>query len=227
MKRPMAERLTMDLNQSMESTPSSTSSPQIHNFLPMTSFMLSFHQASKEDGEEVKHSHLLIQKRNLELFWYQQMMEIHNITAFKSHHQLPLARIKRIMKSDKDVKMISADAPVLFSKACELFILELTLRAWLETEEGKRRTLQRSDIARAIRQEEALDFLVDVVPLINQKDDDVKFAEENECDPINQLQFPVLDTNADLVMRSPEVQHLMIKTPMSSDEFNYESATRV
>lgn len=65
--------------------------------------------------------------------------------------------------------MISADAPVLFSKACELFILELTLRAWLETEEGKRRTLQRSDIARAIRQEEALDFLVDVVPLINQK----------------------------------------------------------
>lgn len=57
------------------------------------------------------------------------------------------------MKSDEDVrvipiipnfilKMISAEAPVLFAKACELFIIELTHRAWLYTEEGKRRTLQ-------------------------------------------------------------------------------------
>jgi hypothetical protein len=33
------------------------------------------------------------------------------------------------MKSDEDVRMISAEAPVLFAKACELFILELTLKA--------------------------------------------------------------------------------------------------
>jgi len=45
------------------------------------------------------------------------------------------------MKSDEDVRMISAEAPVLFSKACEIFIIELTYRAWLNTEEGKRRTL--------------------------------------------------------------------------------------
>ncbi len=38
--------------------------------------------------------------------------------------------------------MISAEAPVLFAKACEIFILELTLRAWMHTEENKRRTLQ-------------------------------------------------------------------------------------
>jgi len=68
---------------------------------------------------------------------------------------LPLARVKKIMKSDEDVrvshyyffnllkkpKMISAEAPVLFAKACELFIIELTHRAWQYTEEGKRRTL--------------------------------------------------------------------------------------
>ena len=42
------------------------------------------------------------------------------------------------MKSDEDVrvipiiivKMISAEAPVLFAKACEIFIIELTHRAW-------------------------------------------------------------------------------------------------
>jgi len=30
----------------------------------------------------------------------------------------------------------------MFAKACEIFILDLTLRAWIHTEEGKRRTLQ-------------------------------------------------------------------------------------
>jgi len=42
--------------------------------------------------------------------------------------------------------MISAEAPVLFAKACEMFILELTHRAWAQTEEEKRRTLELSDI---------------------------------------------------------------------------------
>jgi hypothetical protein len=56
--------------------------------------------------------------------------------------ELPLARIKKIMKLDDDVKMISAEVPVLFAKAAEIFIHELTLRAWLHTEESKRRTLQ-------------------------------------------------------------------------------------
>ena len=66
---------------------------------------------------------------------------IEQTTEFKTH-QLPLARIKKIMKCDEDVRMISAEAPVLFAKACELFILELTLRSWAHTDENKRRTLQ-------------------------------------------------------------------------------------
>lgn len=46
------------------------------------------------------------------------------------------------MKLDDEVKMISAEAPLLFAKAAEIFIHELTLRAWIHTEENKRRTLQ-------------------------------------------------------------------------------------
>ena len=38
--------------------------------------------------------------------------------------------------------MISAEAPVLFAKAAEIFIAELSLRAWIHTEDNKRRTLQ-------------------------------------------------------------------------------------
>jgi nuclear transcription factor Y gamma len=60
--------------------------------------------------------------------------------------------------------MISAEAPVLFAKACEMFIHELTLRAWIHTDENKRRTLQRNDIATAIARNDTFDFLIDIVP---------------------------------------------------------------
>ncbi|KAH9533573.1 hypothetical protein CY35_18G059600 [Sphagnum magellanicum] len=104
-----------------------------------------------------------VQKQQLQIFWQQQIQEIEQVNEFRNH-QLPLARIKKIMKSDEDVKMIAAEAPVLFAKACEMFILELTLRSWIHTEENKRRTLQRNDIAGAITRGDIFDFLVDIVP---------------------------------------------------------------
>ena len=48
-------------------------------------------------------------------------------------HKLPLARIKKIMKSDEDVRMISAETPALFAKACEMFIIELAQRSFYFT----------------------------------------------------------------------------------------------
>jgi nuclear transcription factor Y gamma len=79
-------------------------------------------------------------------------------------HQLPLARIKKVMKADPEVKMISAEAPILFAKGCDIFITELTIRAWIHAEESKRRTLQRSDIASALSKSDMFDFLIDIVP---------------------------------------------------------------
>ena len=75
----------------------------------------------------------------------------------------------------------------MFAKACEMFILELTLRSWYQTEEFKRRTLQvgsvcaadgvsvrnsemfaacsmqRSDVSAAVKDTEIFDFLIDTV----------------------------------------------------------------
>lgn len=48
----------------------------------------------------------------------------------------------------------------LFLQACELFILDLTIRGWVHAEDNRRRTLQRSDIAASIANWEVLDFLV-------------------------------------------------------------------
>ncbi|KAJ1662276.1 hypothetical protein EV178_006021 [Coemansia sp. RSA 1646] len=99
-------------------------------------------------------------------FWKAHIASIEdNVPDFKTH-LLPLARIKKVMKSDPDVKvqMISAEAPILFSKACEVFITEITQRAWMNAEENKRRTLQRQDVSFAAQRSEMFDFLIDVVP---------------------------------------------------------------
>nr|XP_029711307.1 nuclear transcription factor Y subunit gamma-like [Aedes albopictus] len=104
-------------------------------------------------------------QRVLEDFWPEVMDDMQRIKHVEPGNQvLPLARIKKIMKLDEDVKMISAEAPLLFAKAAEIFIQELTLRAWLHTEDNKRRTLQRSDIAMAIAKYDQFDFLIDIVP---------------------------------------------------------------
>ncbi|KAF6145886.1 hypothetical protein GIB67_028881, partial [Kingdonia uniflora] len=103
-----------------------------------------------------------LQKQNLEAFWEQQMLEISQLPAdFKYDPELPIARIKKIMKAEE---ITSEDAPIALAKACEFFIQELTIRSWLHTKERSRGTLQSDDVANAISHEEALDFLVDVVP---------------------------------------------------------------
>jgi nuclear transcription factor Y, gamma len=105
---------------------------------------------------------------SLNQFWQQSLREIRQLENqteqdFKNHNDLPLARIKRIMKSDEDVRMISAEAPVLFAKACELFILDLSIRSWNFSQLHKRRTLQKEDVKEAIQKTDIFDFLVDVI----------------------------------------------------------------
>ncbi|CAN6236708.1 unnamed protein product [Urochloa humidicola] len=89
------------------------------------------------------------------------------VSARTGPHALPLARIKKIMKRSADggggARMISGEAPVVFSKACELFIAEITRRAWAATLEGKRRTVHKEDVATAVHNTDIFDFLVDVV----------------------------------------------------------------
>ncbi|KAK4169223.1 histone-fold-containing protein [Cladorrhinum sp. PSN259] len=100
----------------------------------------------------------------LTAYWQQTINHLEGDTHDYKMHQLPLARIKKVMKADPEVKMISAEAPILFAKGCDIFITELTMRAWIHAEENKRRTLQRSDIASALAKSDMFDFLIDIVP---------------------------------------------------------------
>ena len=104
-------------------------------------------------------------------YWQELINEIELTNEPGSEHQddvkshsLPFARIRKVMKTDEDVRMISAEAPIIFAKACEIFITELTMRAWCIAEKNKRRTLQKADIAEALKQSDMFDFLIDIVP---------------------------------------------------------------
>ncbi|KAL0903154.1 hypothetical protein M5K25_027511 [Dendrobium thyrsiflorum] len=107
--------------------------------------------------------HLYYKQQQLRTLWANQYREIVQTKIFKNHN-LPLARIKKIMKADEDVQMIAVEVPVVFARACEMFILELTHRGWTHAEKNKRRSLQKNDIATAIRRTDIFDFLVDILP---------------------------------------------------------------
>ena len=88
------------------------------------------------------------------------------------------------MKLDEVVKMISAEAPIIFAKAAELFIQEVTIRAWIHTEENKRRTLQKNDITLAISKYDEFDFLIDIVPREEKKPATKKVSLQQHSTPI-------------------------------------------
>ncbi|XP_047162217.1 nuclear transcription factor Y subunit C-2-like [Vigna umbellata] len=98
-------------------------------------------------------------------FWAQQLKEIEESTDLRNQHRIPLSRVKKIMKSDADVKLVSAEAPVVFAKACELFIMELTMKAWANAEDNNRSTIKKSDVASAIARTDVFDFLEDIAPI--------------------------------------------------------------
>lgn len=108
-------------------------------------------------------------KQMMMQYWQEVINNIEREDHDFKNHQLPLARIKKVMKTDEAVRMISAEAPILFAKCCDIFITELTMRAWIHAEENKRRTLQKSDICAALQKSDMFDFLIDIVPREPQK----------------------------------------------------------
>lgn len=100
---------------------------------------------------------------------------------FRHYKDLPLARIKRIMKSDEDVDMISAEAPILFAKACELFILDISTRAHYEAEIESRFNIEREDFFNVFHKTVEYDFLSAAVQEMMKEAATVKRKLEEEA----------------------------------------------
>ncbi|KAJ1914600.1 hypothetical protein H4219_004709 [Mycoemilia scoparia] len=77
---------------------------------------------------------------------------------------LPAARVKKIVKEDRDIVACSQDALFLISKATELFIESLMHESFEFSRLDKRKTVQYKDMAKAVQSIEPYDFLSDVIP---------------------------------------------------------------
>ena len=110
---------------------------------------------------------------------------LHTVTseapgAFETE-ELPLARIKRIMKQDSCdpfPRMISADAVPFMAFAVKLLIGVLTTLAWkTSTQRSKRNTLQLKDLKEAAASSSKFDFLIDTIDACNNATEHLTSAE--------------------------------------------------
>lgn len=106
----------------------------------------------------------------------QQAEQGTDIVELRDLVDIPLARVKRIMKSDNDVKLISQEAVVVVTKAAELLIQHLAKDAFKNTTKENRKTMQYKDLcmtkkfcnsfllATTVEESDVFDFLSDIIP---------------------------------------------------------------
>ncbi|OAD72888.1 transcription factor CBF, partial [Phycomyces blakesleeanus NRRL 1555(-)] len=77
---------------------------------------------------------------------------------------IPLARVKRVIKEDKDVSLINAEAIFCVAYATELFMEYLVTEGYQRAKRDKRKTVYYKDLASTVTEVEQFEFLEDVIP---------------------------------------------------------------
>ena len=109
-----------------------------------------------------QHEETHTEKYNQTEFWNKIMQDTEKV-SFKEK-AFPPARVRRLMREVSDRKHIKAETVEVMSRACELFILDLTTRASTIVMNDKRKVLRKDDIVDAIVSDETFDFLIDLLP---------------------------------------------------------------
>lgn len=87
-------------------------------------------------------------------------LKVLDIPVEIKNHKLPLARIKRLMRIEEGIKNIAVEVPLLYSKITEVFIEDLTIKAWHFTEKSKRCIIKYEDMLKAVKSSDIYDFLL-------------------------------------------------------------------
>ncbi|KAL6893964.1 hypothetical protein ACP4OV_008062 [Aristida adscensionis] len=95
-------------------------------------------------------------------FWMRRQQEIEETMDF-NEHVLPLAPLAEVFPATHDGMVMSPDTPLFLAKMCELFVQELSVRAWNCAMFHDRDTILDSDIIEGIAATESYHFLNDVL----------------------------------------------------------------
>lgn len=96
--------------------------------------------------------------------------------------RFPPARIKKIMQTDEEVGKVAAAVPVVISRALELFIESLIIKAGENTMSRNAKTLTTTHIKQTIQAEKKFDFLSDLVASVpdHQTEDDSETSQHGD-----------------------------------------------
>ena len=82
---------------------------------------------------------------------------------------LPLARVRKIMKLDKEVKNASKEAALMMQWCTELFLGQLTDEAYGVCKKQRKKMIKYEDISATVRKNEQMLFLAQDFPPINRR----------------------------------------------------------
>jgi len=95
---------------------------------------------------------------------------------------LPLARVKRIMRLDKEVKHTSVDACKVITRAAELFLENLVEGSFACMKTSKRKTIKYTDLMHHVLRKPRLNFMHDHVWSMSPKEAEKKDKENKGAD---------------------------------------------
>ena len=75
------------------------------------------------------------------------------------HVQLPLTRVRMMIKTDPDVNIVGQEALMVIAKATEMFIAYVARETYTQTLQAKRKTIQKKDFDACIPLRDELSFL--------------------------------------------------------------------
>ncbi|XP_072150959.1 uncharacterized protein [Setaria viridis] len=117
---------------------------------------IDIHASSKKPALESK-------QQMIREFWRKKQEEIEAIEDF-SKHAIPMRRLKKVISANKGKIMMRFDTPSFLTKVCEIFVQELSFRAWMCAHSQDRGVILDSDIADAVASIEPYDFFNNVLP---------------------------------------------------------------
>ncbi|CAL4985063.1 unnamed protein product [Urochloa decumbens] len=135
-------------------------------------------------------------QQELDEFWRKTLEEINNTVNFNDH-VLPASYVAKMIRDNQGSFTMSSDTPPCVAKLLEIFIQELTVRAWMCAKSHDRSsTILESDIYEAISSSESHAFLNDVLQRsrinhdqVNMSSNAPQLQQENErlADPTDPL----------------------------------------
>ena len=136
--------------------------------------------------------------------------------------QLPVSRIRTIMKSSPELTNVKPEAYVLITRATELFVQYLAQKAHT-TAPGQKRTLEYNALSNVVSKDESLDFLEEIVPFkIKMKDYWERYGYPKK--PDDDIEIVEIDSNgtsnghASSSSKTPTPKTPLQKTPMSNQK---------